>query len=280
MKKLLSLLLVACLTAFAIKDSTYMRVNDAVITQSEYDQYKQFVSKFVPQERLNDQKAFQEEVNNYITELMIVKSEAKQMGHEISKDMKNKVLVDIAKNNGITLQEVKDNLKKDKVNPELFAEYQLLGQVLSQIVKERFEAGFSVAQKQIKDKQKELTHKQADLNMAVVKTKIPTVEEKKNLKTALEKKANAGNAEFMAISWQPIKAFPEEVQKDFSALKDKAFSSAHELEGRTVMFQLLAKRDFVPTSEQIKNALLGEYLMAKQKNWMENKKSEARIITY
>ena len=34
------------------------------------------------------------------------------------------------------------------------------------------------------------------------------------------------------------------------------------------------------TSEQIKNALLGEYLMAKQKNWMENKKSEARIITY
>jgi hypothetical protein len=265
---------------FAAADSAYMRVNDQVITQKEFTAYKEFISRFVPKEKSSDPKLMQAEVENYVTELMLVKAAAKAEGHAVTDEMLGRELSSLASQNNITVDELKENMAKDKIDPKLFAEYQVMGQLLQEVIKLQFEGSFAPEQAQVSAKKKELTHDQVDLNMAFINEKVATKEDKQLLAKALKQKKAQGKAEFNAISWNPIEAFPEKIRSELKKLKVKQVSSAQSLEGRTVMFQVIGKRKFTPSDAQVKNVLLNEYLAVKRTEWLETAKKEARVALY
>ena len=280
MKKLMMMMLLVSSLVFAATDSAYMRVNDQVVTQKEFSAYKSFISQFVPKEKSSDPKLMKAEVENYVTELMLVKAAAKSEGHALNEEMLAKVLSSLAAQNNVTVDELKASMTKDSVDPKLFAEYQVMGQLLRQVIKAQFESGFSLEQAQVAAKKKELTHDQVDLNMAFVLAKDAAKDDKKLLAKALKNKAKQGKVEFNSISWNPVDAFPPEIRSELKKLKVKQLSSPKSLEGRTVMFQVMGKRKFTPNDAQVKEVLLAEFLKTKQTEWLENAKKEARIVVY
>ena len=50
--------------------------------------------------------------------------------------------------------------------------------------------------------------------------------------------------------------------------------------GQSVRFQVLDTRTFVPERNQVKEAMLMEYLMKKQQDWLAKKKKSAKIRRY
>ena len=280
MKKL-SILLAALISACLFAgDATYMRVNDSVVSEKEYQQYANFIGHFIPDERKSHSAAFKQEVENYITELLLVKSAAKSMGKEIKKDQLTALLEHNAKQAGISVEQLKENLKKEGIDSDIYAEHQLMGQLLGAMIYENYQSAFTIDKAQVEAKKKALSHDQIEVNAAVIHEKVLTEEEKAALKKALKAKKSEGKVEFTHMGWQPVEAFASVVSDQLKKLNKGQDSEIIPYDGRNIVFHIKDKRFYVATDEQAKDVLFNEFMTEKRQKWLADKKKAARVVIY
>jgi hypothetical protein len=280
MKKL-SILLVALVSACLFAgDATYMRVNDAVVSEKEYQQYASFIGHFIPAERKNDSAAFKKEVESYITELLLVKSAAKTMGKEFGKDQFNAVLEYNAKQAGISVDEFKENLKKEGIDSDIYAEHQLSGQLLGAMIYENYQSAFTIDKAQVEAKKKALSHDQIEATAAVIHERVLTKEEKAALKKALKAEKSEGKVEFSQMGWQPVEAFAPIISDKLKKLSKGQDSEIIAFDGRNIVFHIKDKRFYEATDAQAKDVLFNEFIAEKRQKWLADKKKAARIVIY
>ena len=118
-----------------------------MITQKEFTAYKEFISRFVPKEKSSDPKLMKAS-RKLCTELMLVKAAAKAEGHGTD-EMLGRVLSSLAAQNNITVDELKENMAKDKIDPKLFAEISSHGAIAQRVIKLQFEGSFAPEQAQV-----------------------------------------------------------------------------------------------------------------------------------
>lgn len=280
MKKLSIVLMGFVSLGLFAADATYMRVNDAVVSEKEYKQYAEFVGHFIPPERKNDSAAFKQEVENYITELLLVKNAAKLAGKEFTKD-KAKLLFEFqAKQAGVSVAQLEENLKKEGIDLQVYADHHLSGEVLGAMIYENYHSAFSIDKAQVEAKKKALSHDQIEVSAVVIHEAVLTKEEKALMKQVLKSEKAEGKVEFSQIGWQPLNAFAPAIAEQLKKLGKGQDSEVIAYEGRSILFHVKDKRYYVATDAEAKNVLFDEFLAEKRVKWLADKKKAARVVIY
>lgn len=275
------ILLVSLVSACVLAgDATYMRVNDAVVSQKEYQRYASFISHVIPSERRNDTTALKKEVENYMTELLLVKSAAKSMGKEIKEDQLQALLAHHAKQAGITVEQLVDNLNKEGIDANIYAEHQVFGQLLGSMIYDNYQSAFSIEAAQVESKKKALSHDQIDVSAVVVHENVLTKEEKLAMAEALKAQKTEGKVVFSQMGWQPVSAFTPVISEQLKTLNKGQNSQIIAYDGRNIMFKVNDKRHYIATDAEAKDVLFSEFLAEKRQKWLADKKKAARVVIY